>query len=252
MSILGANRNALCAALARVNKRPKDFCHKWLTMDAYRDTYVHYINPLPGQSLWEKSDQNRPQAPKKKKKPGPLTKKRRKDADEGNEGSKKSKVTGTLKRQLKPFTCKYCLQKGHTKRGCLKKRATDVVQALTDAAAAAAAVAAKTKPTEQAPTQAPPDVPAQAPPEAPFKLLQKPLLSHLHQLRLTSPSQTTPMHNSPNIVKRIHLQRRSSTPPSGSITVDPLQGASSATSFRLANFLKFVPTPGFKPPRKKK
>ncbi|RYQ86017.1 hypothetical protein Ahy_B10g105672 [Arachis hypogaea] len=73
-----------CAALARVNKRPEDFCHKWLTMDAYRDTYAHYINPLPGQSLWEKSDQNRPQAPKKKKKPRPVTKKRRKDADEGS------------------------------------------------------------------------------------------------------------------------------------------------------------------------
>ncbi|RYR16460.1 hypothetical protein Ahy_B04g073489 [Arachis hypogaea] len=152
-----------CVALARVNKRLEDFCHKWLTMDAYRDTYAHYINPLPEQSLWEKSEQNRPQAPKKKKKPGPVTKKRRKDADEGNEGSKKSKVTGTLKRQLKPFTCKYCLQKGHTKRGCPKKRAADVAQALADAAAAAA----KTKPTEQAPTQAPPDAPAQAPPEAP-------------------------------------------------------------------------------------
>ncbi|RYQ94844.1 hypothetical protein Ahy_B08g089797 [Arachis hypogaea] len=137
-----------CAALARVNKRPEDFFHKWLTMDAYRDTYAHYINPLPEQSLWKKSDQNRPQAPKKKKKPGPLTKKRRKDADEGNEGSKKSKVTGTLKRQLKSFTCKYCLQKRHTKRGCPKKRAADVAQALADAATAAA----KTKPTEQAPT----------------------------------------------------------------------------------------------------
>ncbi|RYR58065.1 hypothetical protein Ahy_A05g023746 [Arachis hypogaea] len=46
--------------------------------------------------------------------------------------------------------------------------------------------------------------------------------------------------------------RRKSSPPSGLVTMDPLQGASSATSFRLANFLKFVPTPGFKPPRKKK
>ncbi|RYQ82811.1 hypothetical protein Ahy_B10g101379 [Arachis hypogaea] len=65
------------------------------------------------------------------------------------------------------------------------------------------------------------------------------------------------MHNSPNIdpparPSKLQTRRRSSTPPSGSITMDPLQGASSATSFRLANFLKFVPTPGFKPPRKKK
>ncbi|RYQ82810.1 hypothetical protein Ahy_B10g101378 [Arachis hypogaea] len=142
-----------CAVLARVNKRPEDFCHKWITMDAYRDTYAHYTT-----------------SSKKKKKPGPLTKKRRKDADEGNGGSKKSNVTETLKRQLKPFTCKYCLQKGHIKRGCPKKRAADVAQALADAAAAAAAT--KTKPTEQenvvqAPTQAPPDAPAQSHPQAP-------------------------------------------------------------------------------------
>ncbi|RYR12861.1 hypothetical protein Ahy_B04g070169 [Arachis hypogaea] len=148
-----------CVAIARVNKRPEDFCHKWLTMDAYRDTYTHYINPLPGQSLWDKFEQNRPQAPKKKKKIGPLTKKRRKDADEDNEGSKKFKTTGTLKRQLKPFTCRYYLQKGHTKRGCPKKRAADVAQALATAAAAVAA--AKTKPNAQA--QAPPEAPAQAP-----------------------------------------------------------------------------------------
>ncbi|RYR01163.1 hypothetical protein Ahy_B06g080006 [Arachis hypogaea] len=123
-----------CAALARVNKRPEDFCHKWLTMDAYRDTYAHYINLLPRQHLWEKSESNRPQAPKTKKKTRPLTKKKRKDANEGNGGSKKSKPTGVLKRQLKPFTCTYCLQKGHTKRGCPKKRAAGVATAATAAA----------------------------------------------------------------------------------------------------------------------
>ncbi|XP_057747864.1 uncharacterized protein LOC130967058 [Arachis stenosperma] len=245
-----------CAALARVNKRPEDFCHKWLTMDAYRDTYAHYINPLPGQSLWEKSDQNRPQAPKKKKKPGPVTKKRRKDADEGNEGSKKSKVTGTLKRQLKPFTCKYCLQKGHTKRGCPKKRAADITQALADAAAAAA----KTKPTEQAHTEAPPDAPAPAPPEAPSQAAPEapaqppaPVEIDLSQQNYSDAQQSQHSQEDPPArPSKLQTRRRSSTPPSGSITVDPLQGASSATSSRLANFLKFVPTPGFKPPRKKK
>ncbi|RYR07974.1 hypothetical protein Ahy_B05g075480 [Arachis hypogaea] len=259
-----------CAALARVNKRPEDFCHKWLTMDAYRDTYAHYVNPLPGQSLWEKSEQNRPQAPKKKKKPGPLTKKRRKDADEGNGGSKKSNVTGTLKRQLKPFTCKYCLQKGHTKRGCPKKRAADIAQALADAAAAAAAAVAKTKPTEQenavqAPTQAPPDTPAQAHPQAPFQAAPEapaqapaPVDAQVVEIDLSQPNYSDAQQSQhsqedpPARPSKLQTRRRSSTPPSGSITMDPLQGASSATSSRLANFLKFVPTPGFKPPRKKK
>jgi len=78
-----------CAALARVGRRPDEFCHQWLTMEAYNNTYAFYINPIPGQALWKKSPHNRPQAPKFKKKPGPLTKKRRKDADEEPSGGKR-------------------------------------------------------------------------------------------------------------------------------------------------------------------
>ncbi|RYQ88901.1 hypothetical protein Ahy_B09g095818 [Arachis hypogaea] len=35
-----------CAALARVNKRHEDFYHPLVTMDSYRKTYEHHINPL--------------------------------------------------------------------------------------------------------------------------------------------------------------------------------------------------------------
>ncbi|XP_072094073.1 uncharacterized protein [Arachis hypogaea] len=52
-----------CAAIARVNKHPEDFCHKLLTMDLYKATYSHHINPLPGQQLWERSENNRHLAP---------------------------------------------------------------------------------------------------------------------------------------------------------------------------------------------
>ncbi|RYQ86402.1 hypothetical protein Ahy_B10g106073 [Arachis hypogaea] len=207
-----------------------------------------------------------PQAPKKKKKPEPLTKKRRKDADEGNGESKKSNVTGTLKRQLKPFTYKYCLQKGHTKKGCPKKRAANVAQALADADAAAA----KTKPTEQentvqAPTQAPPDAPAQAHPQAPSQATPEapaqapaPVDAQVVEIDLSQPNYFDAQQSQhsqedpPARPSKLQTRRRSSTPSSGSITMDPLQGASLATSLRLANFLKFVLTPGFKPPRKKK
>ncbi|XP_072083824.1 uncharacterized protein [Arachis hypogaea] len=65
------------------------------------------------------------------------------------EKAKKSKPTRVLKRQLKPFTCRYCLQKGHTKRGCLKKRAVDVAAAVAAAAAATTAAATKTKSNPQ-------------------------------------------------------------------------------------------------------
>ncbi|RYQ91623.1 hypothetical protein Ahy_B09g097603 [Arachis hypogaea] len=49
-----------CAAMARAGRQPKDFCHRWLTMDAYNDIYAFHINPILGQKLWEKSLNNRP------------------------------------------------------------------------------------------------------------------------------------------------------------------------------------------------
>ncbi|RYQ93396.1 hypothetical protein Ahy_B09g099674 [Arachis hypogaea] len=49
---------------------------------------------------------------------------------------------------------------------------------------------------------------------------------------------------------KLSLRRRSPTP-TGSASFNPMEGASEATAARLANFLKFVPIPGFKPPRKK-
>ncbi|RYR79232.1 hypothetical protein Ahy_A01g004057 [Arachis hypogaea] len=145
-----------CAALARVNKRPEDFCHPLVIMDSYRKSYEHYINPLPGQSMWEKSAYRK------------LTTKRRKDVDEGTSVNKKAKQSVTLKRQLKPFTCTYY--------------------------------------------GAPPPT-TTSPPKLPTKWR-------------TSPQPVT-------------------------TSVDPIQGASAATSSRMARFMKFVPTPQFKAPRKK-
>ncbi|RYR35195.1 hypothetical protein Ahy_A10g050327 [Arachis hypogaea] len=40
-----------CAALTRAGKRSDKFCHKWLTMEAYNDTYAFYINPILSQAL---------------------------------------------------------------------------------------------------------------------------------------------------------------------------------------------------------
>ncbi|RYR49837.1 hypothetical protein Ahy_A07g036349 [Arachis hypogaea] len=83
----------ICAALVRVGKKPDEFCHYWLTMEAYNNIYAFHINSIHGQALWEKSPQNRPQAPKFKKRPGPIKKKRRKDADEEPSRGKKQKTS---------------------------------------------------------------------------------------------------------------------------------------------------------------
>ncbi|RYQ94178.1 hypothetical protein Ahy_B08g089060 [Arachis hypogaea] len=225
------------------------------TPQKYNPTTTSNSNPIQVTTAKpvSKTPPNRPQAPKKKKKTGPLTKNRRKDADEGNGGSKKSKILYT---------------EGAHIEGCPKKRAADVAQALADAAAAV--VAAKGKPNAQgnaiqAPTQAPPDAPAEAPPEAPSQAALEapaqapaPVETQVVEIDLSQPNYSDAQQSqhsqedAPARPAKLQTRRRSSTPPSGSVTMDLLQGASSATSFRLANFLKFVPTPGFKPPRKKK
>ncbi|RYR59095.1 hypothetical protein Ahy_A05g024937 [Arachis hypogaea] len=158
-----------CAALSCVNKQPKDFCHRWLTMDSYKETYNHHINPIPGQPMWEKAaDCNRPHAPKIKTKPGKLKMKRRMDADEKSDfETKKPKVDPKLS--------------GNTADGVHLKRQ----------------LGSCTK----------------------------------------KPSKLSP-------------RRRSSNKPTAP-TVNPLQGASSATSSKFANLMQFIPTPGFKLPRKK-
>ncbi|XP_016191672.2 uncharacterized protein LOC107632514 [Arachis ipaensis] len=45
--------------------------------------------------------------------------------------------------------------------------------------------------------------------------------------------------------------RRRSSPLATSVPVNSMQGASSGTATRLVNYMKFIPTPGFKAPRKK-
>ncbi|XP_020961060.1 uncharacterized protein LOC107646303 [Arachis ipaensis] len=116
------------AALARTGKKSDESCHHWLTMEAYNNTYTFHINPIPGQTLWEKSPHNRLQAPKFKKK------KRRKDADE--EPSRGKKQNNSMKRVYKKGHCRYCGETGHTKRNCCK-RAVDEESAAVAAAATA-------------------------------------------------------------------------------------------------------------------
>ncbi|RYR19080.1 hypothetical protein Ahy_B03g063761 [Arachis hypogaea] len=246
-----------CAALARVYKRPEDFCHSLVTMDSYKKTYEHHINPLPGQSLWEKSVYNQLQAPNIKRKPRKLTTKRRKDSDEG-----------TLKRQLMSFICNYYGVKGHTKRGCKKKRADELAAALAAAAATVAAAKSKSTPTGSTPAaeasnttnvapqvvEAPPGVAVQN--HAQLEVTDNLPPAVATEIDLSQPNYGGTQDEAPlpppptKRPDKLPTKRRNSPPPV-TASVDPMQGASTATSSRLANFLKFVPTPGFKPLRKK-
>ncbi|RYQ83069.1 hypothetical protein Ahy_B10g101682 [Arachis hypogaea] len=232
------------AVLARVNKRPEDFCHQLCTVEAYNKTYTHHINPLPGQLLWEKSMYTQPQAPNIRRRPGALIKKRRKDADEGNSGNKKAKPSESLKRHLKPFICRYCGVKGHTKRGCSKKRLDEVAVAVAAAKVAADkaksnAVASASEAGPQPHTSA---APVDKPPAVEIEISQPNYEGSQDIAGFAAPAPSRP--------EKLSTKRKSSPPPQ-SIGVNPMQGANMATSFRLTSFMKFVPTPSFKAPKKK-
>ncbi|RYR33910.1 hypothetical protein Ahy_A10g048582 [Arachis hypogaea] len=226
-----------CAALARINKRPEDFCHQLCTMEAYNKTYIHHINPLSGQSLWEKSLYTQPHAPNIRRRPGALTKKREKMLMRATVVIRKLNL-------VKPFTCRYCGVKGHTKRGCSKKRLDEVAAAV--AAAKAAADKAKTNAAPSASEVGPqPQIaaaPADEPPAVEIDISQP---NYKGSQDIAGPAAPPPSRP-----QKLPTKRRSSPPPQ-SIAVDPMQGASVATSSKLHNFMKFVPTPGFKAPRKK-
>ncbi|XP_020974254.1 uncharacterized protein LOC110270081 [Arachis ipaensis] len=178
--------------------------------------------PLPGQSLWEKFLYTQPQAPNIRRRPGALTKKRRKDADEGNNGNKKAKPSESLKRHLKPFTCRYCRVKGHTKRGCLKKR-LDEVAAADKAKSNVAASASEAGPPPQTNTAAsaseagpPPQTdatPANNPPAVEIDISQP---NYEGSQDIAGPAAPAPPRP-----QKLPTKRKSSPPPQF-ISVDPM------------------------------
>ncbi|RYR30611.1 hypothetical protein Ahy_B01g055358 [Arachis hypogaea] len=221
----------------------------------------------------------KPQPPKVKRGPGKLQQKRRMDTDEAKGGHKKSKPTSTkdstnLKRQLAPFTCSYCGEKDHTKRGCKKKK-------LADAAAAEAATAAKAKTAakktsgaevnvvEDGSNAADPD-PTPQPDrnvaddanvgkDAPADSINtnvQPVEVELSQPIYSEPEESQQAAEVCTITNsrpdKLPPKRKSSiSPTSVNAPINPMQGASSGTATRLGSILKFIPTPGFKAPRKK-
>ncbi|RYR27678.1 hypothetical protein Ahy_B01g051705 [Arachis hypogaea] len=169
-----------------------------------------------------------------------------------------------LKRQLENFTCSYCGDKGHTKRGCKKKRLAD-----TAAAAAVAEAEATTKnkegvgggdPTADQTCVATSDGTNQQGEGGNVQPIDlAPIVSAASdvqpvELELSQPTcfeQEDSQQVAGNIRPVKLPTRRRSSPPPSSVTVNPLQDASSGTTSRMASLMKFVPTPGFKAPRKK-
>ncbi|MED6105894.1 hypothetical protein PIB30_000022 [Stylosanthes scabra] len=196
-------------------------------MESYRNTYAHHINHIPGQALWEKSLYNRPLAPKFKKKSGKLTKKRRKDADKGKCGLKKKNdgdggnvaKGGSLKRKLKPFTF------------------------ITNTAKSAATV------NLGAPNFTNPPPTAEAAENSPIPNIQA------AKIELSQPNydeaQDSQQAPAAPATRRDNLPTKRRSSPTPFVCFDPMQVARAGTSARSGNIVEFVPTLGFKPPKKK-
>ncbi|RYR07325.1 hypothetical protein Ahy_B05g074657 [Arachis hypogaea] len=260
--------------MEKVRKESKNWVPIWTGDEEYEkfEVHGHSTNMIVdlGKRLctcqfWMLTVYNQPQAPNIKRKPGKLTIKKRKDADEGTSENKKAKATVTLKRQLKPFTCTYYGIKVHTKRGCKKKRADELAAAATAVAAAKfktvlvgstpAAEAMNTTNVAPQVDEAPLGVAVQnhaqvevtdnlPPPAGATEIdLSQPNYGGTQDEAPPPPPPTKRPDKLPTKMKN--------SPPPVTASVDPIQGASAVTSSKLENFLKFVPTPGFKPPKKK-
>ncbi|MED6126434.1 hypothetical protein PIB30_078378 [Stylosanthes scabra] len=201
-------------------------------MESYTATYMHSINPIPDQELWERFGYNKPRAPQIIRKPGPLKTNRRKDVDEEPSGSKKPKNTCHLKRKYKEFTCAYCGARGHTKRSCKHRKADDA--AVAEATTSAAVTSLDKDFLNEAIT-------------ATITFNHNNLLPQVPQPNPTPPPPPPPSQSTTHATRPDKLPLKRKVPP-----VDPMQGASVGTTSRLQAFYKMIPTPSFRPPRKTK
>ncbi|RYR27300.1 hypothetical protein Ahy_B01g051357 [Arachis hypogaea] len=241
--------HAIAAIQDKNDKRPEEYCHDWLTMDAYRRTYCFNVNPIKGQDLWEKTGSPAPVPPPVKIKPGRPTLNRRKDKDEQPVSSKTR-----MKRKYNPIRCLYCGEVGHNRRTCKVKKQEEaseqarlmqlqlaVVAAPANANAKHAPNGTPTDPVTQDPTN-PPAATSNAPTEmiidqsegVPDKVRARPPKLHVKKGKTTISASPQPA--------------AATTIP---ISAETIKGTSSATAKKLAGFMTFVPTPGFKHPRKK-
>ncbi|RYR11384.1 hypothetical protein Ahy_B04g068925 [Arachis hypogaea] len=225
-------------------KRIKEYCHEWLTIEAYKRTYCFNVNPVKRQDLWEKTPSPAPVPPPIKPKPDRPTKKRRRDKGEHLTGS-----STRMKSKYNSIRCMYCGEVGHNKRGCAKKKKMDTEEQARQMQLQFTLVKEPTPPTYETNTKTN-DVQS--------------FLYFLHQSshNLIQPKGSPPKQESqlPDAKRgrppKLHIIKRkarlnASTKLPVVIFAETLKGTSFATAKKMQSFMIFVLTPGFKYPRKK-
>ncbi|RYQ90308.1 hypothetical protein Ahy_B09g096465 isoform A [Arachis hypogaea] len=257
--LVGYNGRHAYAALAYQNRRPEEYAHNWLTMGAYNAAYQISMRPVPSQEYWEHDVDTLPILPPRYRKPiGRPTLKR----DKRNDGPKENSDPHRTTRRIGTIICKYCLQAGHNKRSCKKRKEAagegssapqapaddedeDLLaemyyeETLESAQAEQEAIeegneSARTN-TQQQPHQMPPPPTAQPQPQPTNATTRK----QVKRRSVKRPPPTgqrqqpsTPAANQPATTPSTHNSQT---------TPHPLQGASTGTSTR---FMQFMPTLG--------
>ncbi|RYQ94511.1 hypothetical protein Ahy_B08g089427 [Arachis hypogaea] len=183
----------------------------------------------------EKTPHPAPVPPPFKANLGRPTKKRRRDKEEQPTGSKTK-----MKRKYNPIRCMYCSEIRHNKRSCAKKKAMEAKEHARQLQLQLAVVA----PAADGADPQVSSVPAEHNP-APADIAPSPTQPPTEQVTARPPKL--------KIIKRKARLQSSPKPTIAApvaISAETIKGTSSATVKKLANFMTFVPTPGFKPPRK--
>ncbi|RYR33728.1 hypothetical protein Ahy_A10g048343 [Arachis hypogaea] len=238
-----------------MNGRPENYVHAWLTMSSYNKTYKYHINPVRSQQLWKISEYIHCLPPVRSKPRGrPSHYARKKDAHETPVRGSQKRTTTKLKRKYGKFTCGTCGDVGHTTRSyriTKKQKADELVAAAKGAEDAANKGDTGSKGnegeviTEECGVGAEGgqiDTQTEVAVEGDYKNAKKGHLRTKCERRIDKfPVKRTTSSTAATTAAAPHPIE---------ISRETIQGASAATSEKLASFLKFVTTPGFNPPRK--
>ncbi|RYR58186.1 hypothetical protein Ahy_A05g023856 [Arachis hypogaea] len=207
-------------------------CHHAIAAISITTTTLEYLHCLP------------PVRSKPRGRPSHYA--RKKDAHEAPFRGSQERTATKLKRKYDKFTCETCGDVGHTTRSCRiakKQKADELVAAAKAAEDAANKGDTGSKGNEGEVVTEECEVGAEGGQEPTTQNAKKGHLRTKSERRIDKLS-----------VKRTTsstVATAAAAPHPTEISRETIQGASAATSEKLASFLKFVPTPGFNPPRQK-
>ena len=93
-----------------------DFVHPCYKLVAYTKAYTPIVQPMPGPTMWKKTNFRPPIPPQPRPLPGRPKKLRRK---EPKKISEPNSTTKKLKKNYVVMTCRLCKAEGHNANGCL-------------------------------------------------------------------------------------------------------------------------------------